>query len=253
MEQENTRGMLERGLSVLENVAKAQPGTSTVASISKETGLPKSTVYRLVAIERERGYLDYDSKTRTLSLGLKFFELAALHSSARDLFQIAHSRMDSLSDATGETIQLSVLNDGSALFIGKVSSPHAVTIRGDIGHRGPLYATSTGKVLLAYQPTEKQKEIIDGLSLRPWTPNTILSREALEREVELVRSQHYALANEEYDPGVIAIAAPIFNANSVLKAALCISAPKYRTTQDRLIEWLPLLQESARQIGLMIL
>lgn len=253
MATEDTKGMLVRGLTILEFVAKAQPGTATVGAISESTNLPKSTVYRLVSTEREMGYLSYDEATKSLSLGLKVFELAAAHSVSRGLARIAQPAMESLSRKTGETVQISVLSGSSALFVGKVSSQHAITIRGGVGEAEPLYATSTGKVLLAYQTQCACESLMGSLEFASWTQNTITSREELSAELSRVRKLGYAVANEEFDAGVVAVGVPVFKANGELAAAMCISAPKFRTSLKTLKSWLPDLRESADQVGIMLL
>ncbi|MFT9243389.1 MAG: IclR family transcriptional regulator, partial [Bifidobacterium aquikefiri] len=244
------KGMLERGFSVLEFIAGSKPGTANINSVSKATGIPKSTVYRLVSIERELGYLLYDEQSRALSLGIKFFELAALHSNTQSLADLAAPQMRNLSALTGETIQLSVFDEDRALFISKISAQRAITIRGDIGQSEPLYATSTGKVLLAYQKSTEQSEIIGRLTFHAWTNNTISSVEELERCLITVKDEGYALADEEYDSGVIAAAVPILDSRKQIIAAICISAPKFRTTREQILEWLPELKKAAYQIGI---
>lgn len=252
MVAEESKGMLVRGLSILEYVAKAQPGTATVVAISEGTGLPKSTVYRLASTEREMGYLSYDETTKSHSLGPKLFELAASHSASRSLSQIAQPAMEGLSRKTGETIQLSILSGSTALFVGRVSSPHAITIRGNIGQAAPLYATSTGKVLLANLPEASREKLIGSIEFTAWTENTLTSKKDLEEELSSVLEQGFATANEEFDAGVVALGVPIADAAGSVAAAICISAPKYRTSMRALKKYLPDLKEAAQRIGLML-
>lgn len=246
-------GMLERGLSVLECIAFAEPDAATASFIAKETGLPKSTVYRLAAIERNAGWIEFNEFTKAYSLSGKAFELAAAFVSKRGLTDLAKPIMDRLARESNETVQLSIHRGDSAFFIGRSSSQRAISIHGTIGQALPLYATSTGKCMLAALSDEELDEYLDRIELEHISKNTAASKETLKEQIEEVRKRGCAITNSEYDDDVVAIGAPIKKRDGTTIAALCISAPAYRVKKKTLLSWEADLKEAARTIGLMVM
>lgn len=248
---EEQQGMLARGLSILSALADFPEGVS-VTELARTVGLPVSTTHRLLSTEISLGFAAFDPARKTYRLGVRVFELANRVRGVSSLADIAHPVMRSLSRKTGETVQLSVLSNGRALFIEKVGTEQAVGIRGAVGQSEPLYATSTGKTLLSQLPTDQLGEIISAIEFTAWSPMTVTSREALLAELDAVRERDYATADEEFDRGVRAIGVPIRDGRGVTRAALCISAPAFRASMDRLTQWLPDLRAAAHEIGVQL-
>ncbi|WP_127819088.1 IclR family transcriptional regulator [Microbacterium sp. CPCC 204701] len=248
---EEPQGMLARGLSILEALSQHPDGIS-VTDLARAVSLPVSTTHRLLATETSLGFATFDPERKTYHLGTRVFELANRVRAVTDLGGIAHPVMRALSKRTGETVQLAVLSNARALFIEKVGTEQAVGIRGAVGQSEPLYATSTGKSLLSQLPPEQLEQLLDQIDLAPWSPTTITSREKLLAELELVRTRDYATADEEFDQGVRAIGVPVRDGRGLTRAALCISAPAFRVPMDRLVGWLPDLQEAAHEIGVQL-
>ena len=242
------QGMLARGLTLLAALGDHPEGV-TVTELAKQVGLPVSTTHRLLATEIELGFVSFDPAGKSYRLGVRVFELANRVSGVMDLASLARPIMRELSRATGETVQLSVLSSAGALFIEKVGTEQAVGIRGSVGQSEPLYATSTGKILLSQLEPQRRDEILAPLTLRRWTPTTITDRAALDDELERTRERDYAIADEEFDAGVRAIGVPVRDGQGTSRAALCISAPAFRADVDQLIAWLPALRDAAHRIG----
>lgn len=245
------QGMLARGLSLLSALGDHPEGVS-VTELARQVGLPVSTTHRLLATEIELGFVSMDASTKTYRLGVRLFELANRVTGVMDLATIARPIMRELSRRTGETVQLSVLSDGRALFIEKVGTEQAVGIRGSVGQSEPLYATSTGKILLSSMPSDTFAAMLDDLDLQAWTPTTITTRSALLAEIERTRERDYAVADEEFDAGVRAIGVPVRREAGDTRAALCISAPAFRASVAQLEQWLPDLRAAAHRIGVQL-
>ncbi|WP_328395826.1 IclR family transcriptional regulator [Nocardia sp. NBC_00416] len=244
-----SQGMLSKGLLLLQTLGD-HPRGATATDISRATKLAVSTVHRLLHTEVEHGFVSFDPSDKTYRLGVRVFELATKVSGVLSIAETARPLMRELSRKTGETVQLAVLSNSRALFIEKVGTEQAVGIRGSVGESEPLHATSTGKVLLGQLDPERLEAILDELTLDAWTANTVTERSRLTAELDRVRSDDFATANEEFDPGVRAIAVPVRNGRAEIAAALCISAPVFRVSQDRMLGWLPELRESAAAIGI---
>lgn len=242
------QGMLARGLSLLTALGDHPEGVS-VTELARQVGLPVSTTHRLLATEIELGFVSVDASSKTYRLGVRLFELANRVTGVMGLASIARPIMRELSQFTGETTQLSVLSNARALFIEKVGTEQAVGIRGSVGQSEPLYATSTGKILLSSMTAETLDEVLADMEMHAYTPTTVTTRVALSAELERTREHDYALADEEFDAGVRAIGVPVRNGAGETRAALCISAPAFRASVEQLEGWLPELRAAAHQIG----
>lgn len=240
--------MLSRGLNILSALGDFPEGVS-VTELARTLDLPVSTTHRLLATEIEMGFVSMDTERRTYRLGVRVFELANRVRGVLSLADVAHPIMRALSRETGETVQLSVLSNGQALFIEKVGTEQAVGIRGSVGRGEPLYATSTGKTLLSQLSPDRLDEVLSGIELAQWTSRTITSESALRTELERVRDDDFATADEEFDQGVRAIGVPVRDGRGATRAALCISAPAFRVSMEQLSNWLPQLRAAAEDIG----
>lgn len=247
-ERDEPQGMLARGLSILVALG-GHPEGANGTEIARDVGLPVSTVHRLLATEVSLGFVSFDTSTKRYRLGFKVFELAHKVSSVVSLADSARPTMRDLSKATGETVQLAVLSENRTLFIEKVGTEQAVGIRGSIGDSESVHATSTGKVLISRLPDDELDALIGSASFGAHTPNTITDPVHLRKHVEQVREHGYAIADEEFDVGVRAIAVPILDGRGQTRAAVCVSAPAFRTSTDTLLSWLPGLREAAAEIG----
>ncbi len=243
--------MLERGLDILGALGE-RPEGMVLTEIVKATGLPVSTAHRLLNIVVSSGFAAFDKSTKHYTLGVRIFELANRVRSVQTLSQVARPPMRELADHTGETIQLAVLADDSAMFIEKVGADRSITIRGSVGQREPLWATSTGKVLLASLDADAREKLIGQLELKPYTERTMTARADLLPHIDQVAAQGWAFTDEEYDRDVRAIAVPVTNAENRVVAALCIAGPKYRLDLETLQAWLPDLRETAHHIGVQL-
>jgi len=125
-----------------------------------------------------------------------------------------------------ETVNLAVLSGTEILYLDKVDSPRSVGVMSKIGQRNPVYCTSLGKSLLAFQSEEEQARIMAEIEFRPLTPHTITSRKEFLKEMKQIRLQGYALDWREIEEDVECIAAPIRNHIGNPVAAISISGPQ---------------------------
>jgi IclR family transcriptional regulator, acetate operon repressor len=142
----------------------------------------------------------------------------------------AREGMERLAHETGETVNLAVRDDGRALNVHQVNSAHFVGVTDWTGRAAPLHATANGKVLLAFADGGLPRE------LTRLTPKTITDRGDLRAELERVRREGVAVALEELELGLHAVAAPVFDCFGACVAAISVSGPAYRLTERRLAE-----------------
>ncbi len=223
-----------------------------VMQISRETGLHKSTTSRLLSALRQEGFVEKNAETGKYRLGLGLVTLAGAVLERQDLRQAAQEYLRTLAEFTQETINISILDGDECINIETVRSPQSIRYAGQLGRRTPLHSTSTGKVLLTHMTPEQRQKILSQ-PLDAYTQHTVTDPIALRVALAEICDQEYAISNEEFEQGLVAIAAPIRDLTGKVIAALSISGPTYRMNADILTEFIaPLLdaaQNISRQLG----
>ena len=173
-------------------------------------GYPKSTVFGLLTTMRA-----YDVVTQIpdgrYALGMRLFEYGRQVERSWDISLVARPYMEHLCRETGASVMLSVYEGGSVITLDQVESREDLRIVSDIGSRLPVFCTSQGKVFLAHMSRAGAENLLRSQSLTQFTPHTITDIPSLLREVEVCRTQGYAIENGEYKIGLRSISAPIYN------------------------------------------
>jgi IclR family acetate operon transcriptional repressor len=219
---------VERALDVLEALASAgkQMGVSELGQVA---GLPYATIHRLTATLVTRGYVRQDPRSRKYLLGARLVKLGA--SAGRVLGDWIQPYLQELVDLTGETANLALLEDGDVVYVAQVSSGRMMRMFTEVGQRVPPHGTAVGKVLLAHQPRQAVERILERNGLPAATPNTTTDPDALLTELDLVRTQGYALDMEEQEVGVCCVAVPALPMDGWV-AAMSVSGPTGRMGQE---------------------
>ncbi|MGH9748748.1 MAG: IclR family transcriptional regulator [Candidatus Polarisedimenticolia bacterium] len=204
-----------------------------VTEVSRKVSLHKSTVYRLLSAFEGEGLIAKSPETGKYRLGPELIVLGEQVLRHTDVHRVALPFLRELADRTGETVDLEVLSGGNVVTIEEIAGKHVVAAAGAIGMPWAAHATSTGKVLLAYQPSEKQRQIL-ARSLKKFTPRTIVDAKILGRELLKVREQGYAISYGELEEHLIAIGLPIRSRNGDAIAAVSVSGPDTRLTPDKI-------------------
>lgn len=202
-----SKSVTARALSVLGAFSAVTPRL-TQSQISRATGLPVATVFRLAGELEEGGYLQRDD-ANFYSLGIKLWEMGLLTPVHGRLREIAMPFLLNLQYITHETVQLAVCDGLDAVYVEKLTSEIAGPSESRIGARIPLHATAVGQVLLAYSDADLIDQIVD-YPLTKYTEKTLTSKRELLRELSNVRDRGFAVTKEEYLAGSVAIAAPVF-------------------------------------------
>jgi len=219
-----------------------------VMQISRATGLHKSTTSRLLAALLQEGFVAKNPETGKYRLGLGLVNLAGAVLERQDLRQIAGPHIRSLADQTQETINISVMDGNENINIETIRSPKSIRFAGRLGRRTPLHCTSTGKVQLANINPAQRKKILDQ-PLVAYTNNTITDPIALRIILAEISDQGYAVSNEEFEEGLVAVAAPILDHSGDVIAALSISGPTYRMDAVTIQDYIGPLKEAAGNIS----
>lgn len=240
-----------RALSLLELLAK-ETSTISLSELSHKSDLKMATVHRLLTTLMNRGFVEQDSMTLRYRLGIKIFEIGNAALLINDLRSIARPFLKQLSDQVNETINLAVLDGTEVVYIDQMESTNMVIVKmfARIGSRGPAYCTGTGKVLLADLAVDELRKRFSGVEFVKFTESTITDIDRLIEILLKIKKQGYGLDFSERDPGVICIAAPIYNFEGRVQAAISVSAPAQRITDERIEqEILPSLLNISGQIS----
>ena len=203
-------------------------GPVTFTELTAATGLAKSTTSRLLMALERNGLVQRDARGR-FRPGEVFVSYAWRGGAEAGLITVAQPFLDRLGDATGETINLGVASRGLVEQIAQVDSTYLIGGTNWVGLSVPLHAAALGKVLLAYGAAT----LPPGRLVRR-TARTITSRDALTADLAEVRRRGYAVTNEELEPGLVAVAAPVYRDGAAVVAALSVSGPATRMTRKRI-------------------
>ena len=209
-----------------------------ITTLAGRLRLAKSTVHRLAATLTSAGFLEQNSETGRYRLGVALFELGALVRRRMDVANEARPKLRELLEKTGETVQLGIVDHFSVLYVYEMESPRAIRMAAAVGGRAPLHCTAVGKVLLAFQPPEYVKDVIQQ-GLTAYTPRTVTRRDALLEMLDEIRLREHAVDDEESESGLRAIAAPVRNHTGSVIAAVGVAAPVQRMSKKMMQTCVP--------------
>ena len=234
-------------ISVIETLSKERE--AALATLAQKAMTSKSTTHRLLQTMVDLGYVEQDPESERYRLTLKLFGVAvrALNTES-DLLKIADRGMGRLSRATGESINLGVMDeqDSRVVYIHARPSAYGLSMKSTIGMRNPLHSTSLGKALLAFRPEEEIEERIASIDLTPSAPNTITDSDTLREALVTTRTRGYAEEIEESEAGVRCMAVPILDHLGKSMAAISMAFPLFRFDEARHDEYAELLLEVGR-------
>jgi DNA-binding IclR family transcriptional regulator len=227
MSNQNGTQAVDRAARLLSEVVhSADPMTFT--GLSGATGLAKSTTSRLLLALERNGLVRRDDHGRFLP-GEMFVSFAWRGGAEAGLVAVAQPFLEKLGKATGETVNLGVTSNGVVEQIAQVDSTYMIGGTNWVGLSVPMHCSALGKVLLAFGAAH----LPPAGKLDRRTEKTITTEAALKADLATVRARGYAVTDEELEPGLIAIAAPVFGYDGAVVAALSVSAPTTRMTPER--------------------
>jgi len=229
-------GTLNKGLSVLEHLARAPAGGVTLTELANELRMHRTTLLRFLTTFCARGYATRSADTGRYRLGLQVLTLSGQLLEGFDLREVAREHLQALCTYTGELVSLAVLVGAEAVGIDSVAGPHPIGLHAGVGARRPAYCTATGKAALAYMPDNEVERILS-LGMPAVTPRTITTIEGMRLELEASRRRGYVIDNEERIEGVRCVAAPVFDFEGRVLAMLSVAAPAQRMPDQRVADF----------------
>ncbi len=247
----NFMASLARGLAVIQAFSQ-QRGLMSTSQISQRTGIPRAAVRRCLYTLNKLGFVssadgtNFSVRPRILSLGHAYLASAPFGKAAKLVLQDLSKRLH-------ESSSIAILDGDDILYISRAPTSRIMSIDLDIGSRLPAIFTSMGRVLLAHLPVQEQQAHLQRAKRVQYTENTLLTIEALRRELALVREQGYSIIDQELEMGLLSIAVPIKAPDGTVVAAINIGAHAARISIEGMKQQiLPELRNAACELALLL-
>lgn len=237
-----------RTLRILEILGNSdRPMTPT--EINQDLGLPKQTVHRLCTTLENEGFIIRETRGKRLQPSPRLKSLASgILYNWRNQIALRQVLLD-VSAKIGETVNLAVPEENGMLYLDRVETDWPLRIQLPIGSNVPFHATASGKTFLASLSSSLRKSFVEGMGLEPITGNTFCDRHSFMQELTKVAKQGYAVDNEEFMPGMIAIAVPVKDERSRFCASLAFHAPTQRMNIQSALSCKDYLLQGAEKLG----
>lgn len=221
-----------------------------VTELSKRLALHKNNVFRLLATLESRGYMEQNKVTGNYRLGLKVLELGQVFIKHMGLLKMARPILEEIVDSANETSYLGLIRDDRVVYVDVVEATRSVRVVSRVGVGLPVYCSAVGKAQIAFESIDEVERVLAESPIRRFTKNTVANADALLAQLERVRTQGYALDDEEYDEGIRCVGVPVRDYTRRVIAGLSVSGPAYRFTDERLQnELIPLVLEAGRRLS----
>jgi len=237
-----------RLLLLLEEVAKV--GVPVTPSVVNETlGLPKPTIHRLFATAEAEGFLQRDIDGRSYSPGRRMRLLSINTLSSERVRTVRLAVLKSLAVTVGETCNLAIPEREGMFYLDRVETHWPLRIQLPVGTQVPFHCTASGKMFLSTLRPDYLERFLKNHSLDKQTEKTITNPAKLQEELIKTRDRGYSTDNEEFMPGMTAIAVPILDNMGRLLSTLSIHAPEQRRHLPDLVEYLEPLRAAAEELA----
>jgi DNA-binding IclR family transcriptional regulator len=221
---------IERALDVLESFQPAEPALS-LKDVSRRTGFPESTLFRILLTLQKRGYLE-QRVDGTYQLTRKVL-FGRLLDDAEALRALAAPQLQELASSFNETASLAYFFEEYIQVLDTVETFHEIRVSNRRGRILPPHCSAMGKAILAFQPAETVHRMLEAYGLTKRTEHSIVDRSALRAELERIQKEGFAVDREESMLGGICIGAPITSHSGHVIAALSVSTPVPRLPRER--------------------
>jgi IclR family acetate operon transcriptional repressor len=239
---------LLRGLLILEKVA-ASSRALTVSDLLEELDIPKPTVHRIASQLEEAGYLQYEPNNKRLTIGSRLKNIGFDVLTNRVSTAPRRAILRALSEEIEETCNCTMLDGGHTIYFDRVESDWPYRIDLKIGSHLPLHCTASGKLFLAHMPANQRKKLISAAPLKQYTERSITDRVQLEAELKLIKRNGIGVDDEEFVPGMVALAVPVFNAKNEICFTVAVHAPAIRKSLALLRQYIPSLRRAAASMS----
>lgn len=240
---------LTRGLKLLEAIAESH-GSMALTELAQQSGLPNSTTHRLLTTMQQLGFVRQVGDLGYWTIGAHAFVVGSSFLQSRNLLAMVHPMLRKLMESSGETVNLAVLDisDHQAVIIDQVQCTQLMRMSAPIGGKLPMHASGAGKAFLANLSEQQVTELLHRKGLHHYTPHTLMSPHSLKENLAQIRKTGYAFDDEEHALGLRCVASCIYDEHGEPFAAISISGPVSRITDDRVTEIGAMVIKAAKEI-----
>lgn len=243
------RDVLNKSVALIDALSRAK-GAVRFVDLVKSAGLPKSTSHRLLASLVREGLVSFDEQTQKYSLGLKLMTWASRTWNNIEVANVAVEEMDQLHAQVAEQVSLAVRDGVNVVYVRATASNQKLNITASqIGDQEAAHCTAVGKVMLAFLPDAVLQEVLSTIELHRFTEHTVTAPDLFSAQLAKVRQAGFAYSDREQHDLIRGIAAPIYDFEGRVIAALNVWAPVFRTEADTLLGWSDLLMHAAARIS----
>jgi DNA-binding IclR family transcriptional regulator len=207
-----------------------------ISELAELNGMLKSTVHNIVTTFEKCGFLEKNAENSKYRLGIKLLQLNNTLYMTNDLRKIARPYIEKISEYCNESVYFGIPSEHEVIYLDAVYPSGITAGRSIIGVKAPLYCTGIGKAILAYLPADEIEQVINS-GLSPFTQNTIIQHDKLLYELDGIRKRGYSIDNMEHEYGIKCVAVPVRNIRDKVVAAISVSGPSLRFTDDKIVEF----------------
>ncbi len=243
----STVSVVDKVFDLLDVLAEGEDVTAS--ELADRIGQPRSSVYRLLAKLRRRGWVEPGSDHATFRLGLEVLRFAEVVRSRFDVRQVARPTMEQVHREVGGTVYLCVRSQDKSLCIERIDGSFVGQAFLDVGGALPLHVGATSQVLLAFEPESEWQRYVEANELARFTPKTESSPKELFAKLKEVRDDGYAISDEDVTPGLGACGTPIFDRDGKVVAAISVGGLRQTVLGPDLPTIVDLMKEAGHQIS----
>jgi len=239
-----------RVLGVMEQLSNTMY-PQTLAQLAQRTGLPKTTLMRMVQALEKAAYVTRTPGDMGYVPGPRAHHLAACVIRTPHFLRACRHVLGKLLSITGEACNLTASAGDAVQYLARVESPASMRLQlhMEIGAKVPLHCTASGKLFLACMPDMQRQQMLDRIELEQLTPRTICEREKLDEALRRIRAQRIGIDDEEFVRGMVAIAVPVVDADGDVLAAVACHAATAEKNLRELLEFTEPMRQAAREMG----
>ncbi|MDR3120363.1 MAG: IclR family transcriptional regulator [Clostridiales bacterium] len=239
-----------KALRIIEYLASRDNEPQRLQDVANSLAMSNSTVFRFLQALAQSGYVSQQADTSRYFLTTKICSVANHVSANLHIYDLALPIMKRLAAEFDESVCLAVEQDMSVVYVGVVRGPQQILHATQyIGNHAPMHCTGVGKLLLLNYSAEELDGFVKRKGLPKLTQNTLTTKKALQKELRAVQKNGYALDNEECEIGARCIAVAARDYTGKIVAAVSVTGPTMRMTNDRLMGRLEVLNRAGRELS----
>ncbi|WP_170504598.1 IclR family transcriptional regulator [Ruegeria arenilitoris] len=240
-----TMQSLDRALVVLTAVARME--RAALSDLAREVDVPTATTHRILATLQKHGFVAFDDERQEWMIGIEAYRTGASFLRRNSVIEIGRPILRRLMQESGETANLAVPDGSEVVFVGQVETPNPIRAFFPPGARTPMYASGTGKAILAAMSESAASKALAADAVR-FTSHTLLPNEGLEADLAKTHARGWSHDHEERYEGMSCIGAAIYNDRGEPCAGISVSGPSVRFIADRATELGVLVRDAAEEI-----